>query len=145
MIWRRRALMANLDWEPLCSGCTIPPARPVVAFGTGHGGYERHSFLLIGFQPDFGQVADEKRKVSMRIITSAGFGFALAVSAFAVASAPSSAIESPALISRAPNHFMKVDDRDRERCERVRRECRDRHHEREKEFRECVEREHCEP
>jgi hypothetical protein len=117
----------------------------VVVFGAGHGGYVRHSFLSIGFQPDFGPVVKEKRKIPMRIITSAGFGFALAVSAFAVASVPSSAIESQPLISRAPNHFMKVDDRDRERCERVRRECRDRHHEREKEFRECVEREHCEP
>jgi len=83
----------------------------------------------------------------MRAIMTAGLGFALAVSGLAFAVAPVSAVEAPAVSVPMQKNITKVDDRDRdrERCERVRRECRERHHEHAREYRECVEREHCEP
>jgi hypothetical protein len=81
----------------------------------------------------------------MKKIALAGIGFALAGAAFALVNAPASAFETPALISKAPSNITKVEDRDHERCERVRRACRERHHEREREFRDCVTRDRCEP
>jgi hypothetical protein len=93
-------------------------------------------------------------------IYSACFGFALAVSAFSLGSAPASAVEGPAVTVTAPNNIIKVDDRDerrehrereereankhREHCEHARHECRERHHDHERQFHECLEREHCE-
>ncbi len=79
----------------------------------------------------------------MRAIMAAGFGLTFALSAFTLAAGPTSAFETP-VVSKAKQSFItKVDERDHERCERVRRECRERHHEHEKEYRECVVREHC--
>lgn len=90
----------------------------------------------------------------MKTIASACFGFALAISAFALSGAPASALETSAPTITAPNNTIKVGDREerreerearerRERCEHVRRECRERHGGRDREFRECVERERC--
>jgi len=83
----------------------------------------------------------------MKTIASLCLGFALAGTAFGLAAVPASAVETPALVSKAPSNIVKVGERDhdRERCERVRRECRERHHEHEHEYRECVVRDHCEP
>lgn len=81
----------------------------------------------------------------MRTIASACFGFALALSAFGLASVPSRALEAPISKPAVPGDITKVGEREEhERCERVRRECRERHHDHEREYRECVEREHCE-
>ncbi len=103
----------------------------------------------------------------MKIITSVCFGFVLAVSTFALASAPASAFETPALTVTAPSNVVRVDDREEfrgheerreheererrerearehhERCEHARRECRERHGDRDREFRECIERRGC--
>ena len=82
----------------------------------------------------------------MRTITSAFFGLALAASAFALATAPASAVEVPTVNVIAKGGITKVEDRDREgreRCERVRRECREQHGNRDREYNECVERERC--
>ncbi len=81
----------------------------------------------------------------MKTVLSACFGFALIGTAFAFAGAPASAVEEPALISKAPGNIIKVDERDRERCDRVRRDCRERHHDHEREYRECVTKDGCEP
>jgi hypothetical protein len=87
----------------------------------------------------------QEERVFMKTIASACFGFALAISAFALSGAPASALEAPAPAITAPNNTVKVGEREeRERCERVRRECRERHGDRDREYRECVEREHCE-
>ncbi len=77
----------------------------------------------------------------MRIITSACFGFAAAVSAFALTGAPTLAVEVPAITTTVPANVIRVQG---ERCEHVFRECRERHGDREHEFRECVERQGCE-
>ncbi len=79
----------------------------------------------------------------MRTIASACFGFALAVSAFALTSAPTLAMEAPAVPATVPANVIKVQREGGERCEHVRRECRERHGDREHEFRECLEREGC--
>ena len=73
----------------------------------------------------------------MRTIASAFFGLTLAASSFALSSIPVSAVEAPAV------GITKVEERDHERCERIRHECRERHGDRDREYRECVEREHC--
>jgi hypothetical protein len=84
----------------------------------------------------------------MRTITSVRFGFALSLSAFALTSVPTSALEAPAATPTANSAVTKVQEgyheERAEHCEHVRRECRERHGDRE-EFRECVERERCEP
>ena len=86
--------------------------------------------------------------VFMRTITSVCFGLALALSAFALTSAPTAALEAPAVAPTAKSGVTKVQEGYREeraeRCEHVRRECHERHGDRE-EYRECVERHHCEP
>ena len=81
----------------------------------------------------------------MRTITSVCFGFALALSAFALTSAPTSALEAPTVTPIVNGGVTRVDEREEreERCEHVRRECRERHGDRE-EYRECVERHQCE-
>ena len=80
----------------------------------------------------------------MKAITFAFFGLALSASAFALSSGPVSATEAPRVNTVAKSGITKVDDREgRERCERVRRECREHHGDREREFLRCVEREHC--
>ena len=81
----------------------------------------------------------------MRTITSVCFGFALALSAFALTSAPTSALEAPSVTPIVNGGVTRVDQREEreERCEHVRRECRERHGDRE-EYRECVERHQCE-
>jgi hypothetical protein len=88
-----------------------------------------------------------ERNLFVRTITSAFFGLALSASAFALASTPVSAVEAPGGITTIEKGgITKVDDRDREgreRCERVRRECRERHGDHDREYRECTEREHC--
>ena len=84
----------------------------------------------------------------MRTITVC-FGFAVALSAFALTSAPASALEAPLAAPTAKSGITKVQEGYREErehaehCEHVRDECRERHGDRE-EFRECVERHHCE-
>ena len=83
--------------------------------------------------------------VFMRTITSVCFGFALALWAFTLTSAPASALEAPAVAPTTNSVITKVQEGERaEHCEHVRRECRERHGDRE-EYRECVERERCEP
>jgi hypothetical protein len=82
----------------------------------------------------------------VKTITSAFFGFAFCASAFALASAPVWAVEPLGMTTIAKSGITKVDDRDRagrERCERVRRECRERHGNREREYNECVEKDRC--
>ncbi len=81
----------------------------------------------------------------MKIVSSAGLGLAFAVSAFAFYGPSASAVEALAPISKPQASVVRVDEREREHCERVRRECRERHHEHEYEYKECVRREHCEP
>lgn len=101
----------------------------------------------------------------MKVITSACFAFSLGISAFALAVAPASAFETPALTTIALNHVIKVyDDRSEsrereerreheererrearernERCEHARHECHERHGDGH-EFRECVEKRGC--
>jgi hypothetical protein len=68
---------------------------------------------------------------------------AFALSAFALASTPVSAVEALGVTTIVKGGITKVDDRDRDRCEQVRRQCRERHGEQGKEYRECTEREHC--
>ena len=88
-------------------------------------------------------------RVFMRTITSVCFGSALAVWAFALTSAPTSALEAPAGAPSVNSRITKVQEGYREErehaehCEHVRDECRERHQDHE-EFRECVERHHCE-
>jgi len=48
----------------------------------------------------------------MRTITSACFGFALAISAFGLISRPASAVEAPAVTATAPNNVIRVHDDD---------------------------------
>jgi hypothetical protein len=84
-----------------------------------------------------------ERNLFVRTITSAFFGLALSASAFALTSTPVSAVEAPGITTIVKGGITKVDDRDRDRCEQVRRECRSRHGEQGKEYRECTEREHC--
>ncbi len=80
----------------------------------------------------------------MRAITALSFGFALTASAFALAIAPASAVETPVASATLPGNFTKVDDREHhERCERVRHECREMHHEHERRFHRCMEEHHC--
>jgi hypothetical protein len=96
----------------------------------------------------------------MKILTSACLGFAIAVSAFALTSAPSPAFEIQAVTVTSPNNVIRIDEseesrelREREesrerwrreareygvRCERARRECRERHGQHDHEFYECV-------
>ena len=79
----------------------------------------------------------------MKMITSACFGFALAISTFALSGAPASAFETPALTITAPNNVIKVYDEDR--SEYREREERREHEERERREREARERgERCE-
>ncbi len=81
----------------------------------------------------------------MKTIASLCFGFALAGAAYGLFSVPATAVQGPAFILKAPSSIVKVEER--ERCEHVRHECRERHHDHdhEREYRECVTREHCEP
>jgi len=81
----------------------------------------------------------------MKVIASTGIGLAFALSAFAFSSLPASAVETPALLSKPQTNIVKVEEHERERCDRIRRECRERHHEHEHEYNECVKAEHCEP
>ncbi len=81
----------------------------------------------------------------MKTLATLCFGFALAGTAFGLAAMPASAVEAPALVSKAPSNIVRVEEHEHERCERVRRECRERHHEHEHEYRDCVKAEHCEP
>jgi hypothetical protein len=78
----------------------------------------------------------------MKIIACVGFGSALALSAFAFSGVPASAVETPVLLSKPHTSIVKVEEH--ERCERVRRDCHERHHE-EHEYKECVKAERCEP
>ncbi len=102
----------------------------------------------------------------MRTITSVCFGLALAATAFTLTGSPASALRPSATDIAAPNGVVKVDERDEyrereerrerrereerearvrgERCEHARRECRERHGDRDREFRECLERARCE-
>jgi len=88
-------------------------------------------------------------RVFMRTITSVCFGFALALSAFALTSPPTSALEAPAVAPIMNGGITKVQEGYREErehaehCEHVRDECRERHQDHE-EYRECVEQHHCE-
>ena len=83
----------------------------------------------------------------MRPLMTASFGITLLASAIALTGAPASALEPPAVFSKAQSDVTKVDEREgrehRERCERIRRECRERHGDHHREYRECVERERC--
>lgn len=79
----------------------------------------------------------------MRTIPSAFFALALAVSSLAVATIPVSAVEAPVAVPAVEHGITRVDERDHERCERIRHECRERHGDHDREYRECVEREHC--
>jgi hypothetical protein len=83
----------------------------------------------------------------MKMRTAALLGFALTVSGYSFTSAPASAVEVPSVAPIVKGGITRVEgERERrERCERVRRECRERHHEHEREYRECVERDRCEP
>ena len=78
----------------------------------------------------------------MKMVTSVCFGLALALSAFALTSAPTAALEAPVVAPTAKSGVTKVQEGYREeraeRCEHARRECRERHGDRE-EYRECVE------
>jgi hypothetical protein len=80
----------------------------------------------------------------MSTATTTCFGLALAISAFALAAVPALAVEAPAISATVKGSLTKVEDRDHDRCERVRKECRERHHDHEGEFGECVRRKHCE-
>ncbi len=81
----------------------------------------------------------------MRTVAFASFGFALAVGAFALTGAQSLAVEAPSLKTTVQSNVTKVGEREEhERCDRVRRDCRERHHGHEREYRECVARERCE-
>jgi hypothetical protein len=87
----------------------------------------------------------------MRTITSACFGFALAISTVTLTGAPASALEIPAVTVAPANNVVKVDEREefRERGERREREERSEREEqrqrREREEREVRERgERCE-
>ncbi len=94
----------------------------------------------------------------MKMIKTARFGFALAISAFALAGSPASAFEAAAIPVTAPDDVVKNrseyrvhENRElRERaelnasergkgCELARHECREHHGDRGHEFRECVE------
>jgi hypothetical protein len=82
----------------------------------------------------------------MKTAVSFCFGFALAAMGYGLASAPAAAAQAPALVSTAPGSgIVLVEEHGRMRCERVRRECRERHHMHGREYRECVRRDHCEP
>jgi len=88
----------------------------------------------------------------MKLFVSAGFGFALALSAYALSGTPASALQTPALAAVSQNGIIKVHHNSRERlkwlkrrerCKRVHYKCskrygRDRHI-----FRECVVRRGC--
>ncbi len=78
----------------------------------------------------------------MKMIVSACFGFALAMSAFALSATPSHAAEIPAVSPTLESGITKVDERG-ERCEHARHECRERHGEFGREYRECLERRDC--
>jgi hypothetical protein len=94
----------------------------------------------------------------MKMIATACFGPALAISAFALAGTPASAFEAAAIAVTAPNDVIKDRSEYREhenrelreraerkaseggkRCEHARHECRERHGDRGHGFRECVE------
>jgi hypothetical protein len=84
----------------------------------------------------------------MKMLTSILFNVALAGLAFALTSTATYAAEAPRFTTVEKGNITKVDDRDRdqdrrERCERVRRECSERHNDRDREYRECIERERC--
>jgi hypothetical protein len=99
----------------------------------------------------------------MKLVLSAGFGFALALSAFALSGSPAQAFEAPSVMAASPNGLVRVDDDWRERheerereerrerearehrehCEHVRHECGERHGWERHEFHECVERQGC--
>jgi len=81
----------------------------------------------------------------MRFLVYAAVSFSLAVPAYVLSGGSAAAVEAPRLISKPHPLMTRVDDRDHERCEHVRHECRERHHDHEREYRECVERERCEP
>ena len=84
----------------------------------------------------------------MRTITSVCFGFAVALSALALTSAPTSALEAPAVAPIVDSGVTKVEEGYREErehaehCEHVRDECRE-HHRDHEEFRECLVRHDC--
>lgn len=63
----------------------------------------------------------------MRMLASAFFGFGYVCAAFALVSTPVSAVEAPAVTKSVNGWITKVEERDHERCERIRRECRERH------------------
>jgi hypothetical protein len=67
--------------------------------------------------------------------------FALVMSAFALSAPPTYAVEALTVSPTVKNNITKVDYR--EHCEHARRECRERHGDREREFHECMERERC--
>ena len=101
----------------------------------------------------------------MKILTSSYLGFAIAVSAFALTSASSPALEIQAITITSPNNVIGIGDREErresreweeskererreahergERCERARRECRERHGQRDHEFYECIVKRSC--
>lgn len=81
----------------------------------------------------------------MKLMAVSGLSLAIAVSGFLLSHRPVSAVEAPFPAPKIKGNITKIDERDRERCERVRRECRERHRDQEREYRECVERDHCEP
>ena len=68
----------------------------------------------------------------MKLFVSAGFGFALALSAYALSGTPASALQAPAVAAVSQNGIVKVDDnwrerlrwhKLRERCKRVHYKC----------------------
>ena len=100
----------------------------------------------------------------MKLVVSAGFGLAFALSVFALSGAPAQAFEVPSLTAASPSALIKVYDEDRherheerereerrerearehrEQCEHVRHECGERHGWERHEFHECVERRGC--
>jgi hypothetical protein len=73
------------------------------------------------------------------------FGFALASAAFGLASSPVSAVEAPALVSKAPSGIINARQplTDQQRCANVRQVCHERY--RDRGYRQCVTRERCLP
>ncbi len=84
----------------------------------------------------------------MKLFVSAGLGFALALSAFALSGTPASALQPPAVAAVSQNGIVKVHTswrerhywhRRRERCQRVHYKCGRRYGWSRRRFHECVE------
>lgn len=88
----------------------------------------------------------------MKLFVSAGFGFALALSAYALSGTPAFALQAPAVAAVSQNGIVKVDDnwrerlrwhKLRERCKRVHYKCSKRYGWDRRIFHECVVRRGC--